>query len=311
MAQTGMITPGRPTLGAWSAYGLGTIIQNLPAYIALLDPAGPSVDGVRNGSSGWLPPVYQGTAFRSEGTPVLNLNPKVEKAQPIENAKLDLLRAFHPKYQQRHPKELELDAPITNLELAARMQLAATDAMDITRESVGMHSLYGLNNQVTASYGKRCLMARWLVKRGVRFVQIMMRGQPWDTHTTMLLIRIVAVRKRTSPSGRCSLICSNGGCSIRRSYSGEESLAVHRGRNCVGIMLKQAQKGVIITPTVLVCGWPAVGSREAKPMARQMNSVIARWLIAPKCRTIMLRFFTYSVWIMKNLCTPAMAVMKN
>ena len=184
MAQTGLITPGRPTLGAWAAYGLGTINQNLPAYVALPDPAGHSVDGVRNWSSGWLPPVYQGTAFRSEGTPVLNLKPTVEKVAAIRAGKLDLLRTLNADHRKRHPRELDLDARITNLELAARMQLAATDAMDITRETKGTQAMYGLDKSVTASYGKRCLMARRLVERGVRYVQIMMKGQPWDTHTS-------------------------------------------------------------------------------------------------------------------------------
>jgi hypothetical protein len=177
MAQTGLITPGRPTLGAWAAYGLGTINQNLPAYVALPDPAGHSVDGVRNWSSGWLPPVYQGTAFRSEGTPVLNLKPTVEKAPSVQAGKLDLLRSLNAGHKQRHPRELDLDARITNL------QLAATEAMDITRETKGTQAMYGLDKSVTASYGKRCLMARRLVERGVRYVQIMMKGQPWDTHT--------------------------------------------------------------------------------------------------------------------------------
>jgi hypothetical protein len=182
MAQTGLIIPGRPTLGAWSAYGLGTINQNLPAYIVLPDPAGHSVDGIRNWSNGWLPPIYQGTAFRSEGTPVLNLQPSVAKARSVQDSKLNLLRSLNAGHKTRHPRELELDARITNLELAARMQLAATDAMDITQESAETHSLYGLDNTTTASYGKRCLMARRLVERGVRYIQILMKGQPWDTH---------------------------------------------------------------------------------------------------------------------------------
>ncbi|MFP6621395.1 MAG: DUF1501 domain-containing protein [Pirellulaceae bacterium] len=183
MAQTGLIIPGRPTLGSWAAYGLGTVNQNLPAYVALPDPAGHSVDGVRNWSSGWLPPVYQGTAFRSEGTPVLNLKPTIKKPRSVQAGKLDLLRSLNAGHQKRHPRELDLDARITNLELAARMQLAATDAMNVTRETAATQAMYGLDNSVTSSYGKRCLMARRLVERGVRYVQIMMKGQPWDTHT--------------------------------------------------------------------------------------------------------------------------------
>ncbi len=184
LAQTGLIIPGRPTMGAWASYGLGTVNQNLPAYVALPDPAGPSTDGARNWSSGWLPPVYQGTAFRSVGSPVLNLQPTRALVGDTRQRKLDLLRTLNRKHQNRHPQELELDARINNLELAARMQLAATDAVDITRESAATQEAYGLNNSVTQSYGKRCLMARRLVERGVRFVQIMMKSQPWDTHTS-------------------------------------------------------------------------------------------------------------------------------
>lgn len=182
MAQTGLIVPGRPTLGAWAAYGLGTVNQNLPAYVALPDPQGQSVDGIRNWSSGWLPPIYQGTAFRSQGTPVLNLKPRQEKPAVVEAGKLNLLRTLNAGHKERHSGELELDARITNLELAARMQLAATDAMDITHESLATQEAYGLTEETTASYGRRCLMARRLVERGVRYVQIMMKGQPWDTH---------------------------------------------------------------------------------------------------------------------------------
>ncbi len=183
MAQTGLITPGRPTLGAWSAYGLGTVNQNLPAYIVLPDPTGQSVDGVRNWSNGWLPPVYQGTPFRSEGTPVLNLQPKYVQSEEVRHAKMDLLRSINARHKANHPHELELDARISNLELAARMQLAATDAMDISQETAVTQKAYGLEDKVTLSYGKRCLMARRLVERGVRFVQILMSGQPWDTHS--------------------------------------------------------------------------------------------------------------------------------
>ena len=148
------------------------------------DPSGPSTDGARNWSSGWLPPIYQGTAFKSNGSPVLNLQPTKSISSSTRERKLDLLRTLNQKHLDRHPKEMELDARINNLELAARMQLAATDAVDITRETAATQEAYGLNNKTTQSYGKRCLMARRLVERGVRFVQIMMSGQPWDTHTS-------------------------------------------------------------------------------------------------------------------------------
>jgi hypothetical protein len=183
MANTGMIVAGRPNIGSWAAYGLGTENQNLPAYVALPEPAGLPVDGPRNWSSGWLPPIYQGTVFRSEGTPVLHLKPKNARPEAIEQNRMALLRSLNEKHKQSRPGELELDARIASFELAARMQLSATEALDINQESAATHKLYGLDQDKTRAYGKRCLMARRLVERGVRFVQIFLAGQPWDTHS--------------------------------------------------------------------------------------------------------------------------------
>jgi hypothetical protein len=183
MMHTGLTVAGRPTVGAWAAYGLGTVNRNLPAYVVLPDPRGLPVDGIRNWSSGWLPPLFQGTAFRSEGVPVLNLKPKAARAAGAEEGRLKLLADLNAGHRARHPDEEELDARIASFELAARMQLAATDALDVERESPATHRLYGLDNPVTRPYGLRCLMARRLVERGVRFVQVFMTGQPWDTHS--------------------------------------------------------------------------------------------------------------------------------
>jgi Protein of unknown function (DUF1501) len=183
MMHTGLTVAGRPTIGAWAAYALGTLNQNLPAYIVLPDPRGLPVDGIRNWSSGWLPPVYQGTSFRSEGVPVLNLRAKAPRSADVEQGRLQLLSDLNADHKARHPGELELDARISGFELAARMQLAATDALDVSRETTQIQQLYGFDNPTTRPYGARCLMARRLVERGVRFVQVFMSGQPWDAHT--------------------------------------------------------------------------------------------------------------------------------
>ena len=175
MAQTGMTSGGRPTLGSWAAYGLGTENRNLPAFVALPDPSGASVNGVRNWTSGWLPPRYQG--------PVLNLQPKQPRPPAIEDARAKLLRQLNEKHLAERPGELELEARIETFELAGRMQLAATDALDLSQETEETQKLYGLDNATTKSYGTRCLMARRLVERGVRFVSLFMSGQPWDTHS--------------------------------------------------------------------------------------------------------------------------------
>ncbi len=182
MMHTGLVVSGRPSIGAWVAYGLGSENQNLPAYVVLPDPGGLPVDGIRNWSSGWMPPLFQGTPLRSQGMPVLNLQPKTPRPADVEQARLTLLGNMNAQHKALHPGELELDARIASFELAARMQIAASDALDIKHESAEVRALYGLDDKKTQAYGTRCLMARRLVERGVRYVQLFMAGQPWDTH---------------------------------------------------------------------------------------------------------------------------------
>ena len=184
MAQTGLTTAGRPTLGAWAAYGLGTENRSLPAFVALPDPSGPSVDGVRNWSSGWLPPTYQGTVFREQGSPVLNLQSREPRSRAVEQGRAQLLQRLNERHFADRPGNLELEARIASFELAGRMQLAALDALDLAQETAETQRAYGLEHPTTRSYGKRCLMARRLVERGVRFVSLFMASQPWDTHSS-------------------------------------------------------------------------------------------------------------------------------
>jgi hypothetical protein len=185
LMHTGRTLPGRPSLGAWVVYGLGTENQNLPAYVVLDDPKQLPVNGVQNWQAGWLPPVYQGTRFRSEGPPLLNLKPEQELPSPLVEAERALRRRMDEAHKQKRMEYAELDARISSFELAARMQLTATDALDLSKESAETKEMYGLNQEVTASYGKRCLMARRLVERGVRFVQIYIERQIWDTHSDL------------------------------------------------------------------------------------------------------------------------------
>jgi hypothetical protein len=121
--------------------------------------------------------------FRSEGMPVLNLRPRTSRPQGVEENRLRLLQELNRQHRRERPEEMELDARIANFEMAARMQLSAGDALDTTQETPATHRLYGLDNPTTRPYGTRCLMARRLVERGVRYVQLFMAGQPWDTHT--------------------------------------------------------------------------------------------------------------------------------
>ncbi|MBM3737990.1 MAG: DUF1501 domain-containing protein [Acidobacteria bacterium] len=185
LMHSGRTLPGRPSLGAWVTYGLGSENQNLPAYVVLDDPKGLPINLTQNWQSGWMPPVYQGTRFRSEGLPLLNLQPPEELPSPLVEAQRDLLRSLDEPHRSARPGFGELDARIASYELAARMQLSATDALDLSREDAATQEMYGLNDEATRSYGRRCLMARRLVERGVRFVQIFIEGQIWDNHSNL------------------------------------------------------------------------------------------------------------------------------
>jgi hypothetical protein len=185
LMQSGRTIPGRPSLGAWVVYGLGSENRNLPAYVVLDDPKGLPINGIQNWQSGWLPPVYQGTRFRSEGSPLLNLKPAEEVPEPLAEARRELLRQLDEAHRAERRAQPDLDARIAAYELAARMQLSATDALDLSQESEETRELYGLSREETRSYGRRCLMARRLIERGVRFVQIFIEGQIWDTHSDL------------------------------------------------------------------------------------------------------------------------------
>jgi hypothetical protein len=181
LRHSGSQFPGRPSLGSWVAYGLGSENANLPAYVVMSDGAmksGPSVFG-----SGFLPAIYQGTVFRSGQYPVLNLaNPKgtTEKAQ---RHSLDLIAELNQRHLESHPGGSELEARIASYELAFRMQSAAPDVVDLTQESDATKALYGINEPITEDFGRKCLLARRLVERGVRFVQLYSGtniGEDWD-----------------------------------------------------------------------------------------------------------------------------------
>src|SRR6516162_6680730 len=185
LIHTGKMGPGRPSLGSWVVYGLGSENQNLPAYVVLDDPKGLPINGIENWQSGFLPPLYQGTRFRATGSPVLNLKPDVEQPAEIVRMQHDLLARLDNLHKTVRPGQPNLDARIASYELAARMQLAASDALDLSKETKSTLELYGIGKQPTESYGRRCLIARRLVERGVRFVQLYVDGNRWDHHTNL------------------------------------------------------------------------------------------------------------------------------
>src|SRR5262249_5117250 len=151
---------GRPAWGSWVLYGLGTERQNLPAYVVLTDPGGLPVDGPNNWSSGYLPAVYQGTPFRAAGTPVAHLARPAGVSAAARHNQFEVLNALNAAHLRRHPRNAELEARIRHFELAAEMQTAVPEALDLSKETAETRKLYGLDDPKSAEYGKRCLIAR-------------------------------------------------------------------------------------------------------------------------------------------------------
>ncbi|MSR31120.1 MAG: DUF1501 domain-containing protein [Gemmataceae bacterium] len=172
---------GRPTMGSWLTYALGSESNNLPSYMVLSDEGLP-VDGTHNWSSGFMPAYYQGTVLRPKEPRILNLDPPKEVRGLSQKKNLGLLNQLNKNFNALRPGEAELESRISSYELAASMQDSAREAFDLSQEPAHIRALYGLDNNETRSYATRCLIARRLVERGVRFVQLFLNGQPWDTH---------------------------------------------------------------------------------------------------------------------------------
>lgn len=179
---SGRIQAGRPVVGSWMTYALGSENQNLPAYVVLTDPGGVPVIGVDNWSNGWLPSLFQGTVVRPQEPRILNLDPPAHLRGEPQEKMLDYLDSLNREHLAERPGENDLAARLASYELAARMQTAAKEALDIASEPKSIQTMYGLDVKETRDFGSRCLIARRLVERGVRFVQICTGNQHWDHH---------------------------------------------------------------------------------------------------------------------------------
>jgi hypothetical protein len=181
-ALTGRGIAGFPSIGSWAAYGLGTENQDLPAFVALED----TYTTIRNRvwGSAWLPPVYQGTRMNVEGSPIFDINRPKDVSEDQQRSFLQLVNDLNRvQKRERYAHDLELDARISNYELAARMQLAATQVANLSKETEATRKLYGMDDTKTAHFGTCCLMARRLVENGVRFVTVVNGG--WDHHNNI------------------------------------------------------------------------------------------------------------------------------
>ncbi len=181
LRSTGSMVPGKPCLGSWSVYGLGSENQNLPAFVVMSDGAMKS--GPQGYGAGYLPAVYQGTVFRAGATPILDLATPEGINAPAQRTTLDFIHQMDQRHLAARPGDDELEARIAAYELAYRMQSTAPEAVDISKESAATRKLYGIGEPATDDFGRKCLLARRMVERGVRFIQLYSgthQGDDWD-----------------------------------------------------------------------------------------------------------------------------------
>jgi hypothetical protein len=186
MMNSGRILSGSPALGSWVNYGLGSVNENLPGFVVMLDQSGGPINGAKNWSSGFMPATYAGTVFRATGSPINDLSMPDGVTDPLRREVLDSLGRLNERHRAARPDNSELAARIATYELAFKMQQTAPEAVDLSQESQPTRDLYGLDNEMTRDFGTRCLLARRLVERGVRFIQVYSGGahndDNWDAH---------------------------------------------------------------------------------------------------------------------------------
>ncbi len=181
---TGVFTAGRPSLGAWVSYGMGTENQDLPAFVVIPDSSSDPVNGPRNWGAGFMPAVYQGNRLQGGAEPIANLTPPAEMTPERQQRKLSFLDELNRRHSQTRSQQSELEARIASYELAFRMQSSAPEAVDLSQETAETQALYGIGKKQTDTFGRNCLLARRLVERGVRFVQLYHgTGSKWDAHS--------------------------------------------------------------------------------------------------------------------------------
>jgi len=187
---TGAISIGKPALGSWVNYGLGSANRNLPGFVVMTDPRGGPIGSASNWSSGFMPATHQGTLFRSKGSPLLDLATPEGTSDQTQRRGLDLLKDLNAKHLVSRPEMDELAARIESYELAYRMQSEATEVVDLDRIDAKTKTMYGMDNPLTADFGRKCLITKQLLERGVRFIQLYSGGghieETWDGHTNCI-----------------------------------------------------------------------------------------------------------------------------
>jgi hypothetical protein len=186
MMNSGRVLSGHPSLGSWVNYGLGSVNENLPGYVVMLDKTGGPISGAKNWSSGYIPASYQATVLRPQGTPIMDLKPYGDMTRSEQRRLLDHLRHFNEEHFAEREDNSDLAARIASYELAYRMQETAPEAVDVDSEPEHVKNLYGMDQERTEDFGRKCLLARRMVERGVRFIQVYSGGahndDNWDAH---------------------------------------------------------------------------------------------------------------------------------
>ncbi len=183
---TGNVVIGKPSMGSWLSYGLGSENESLPSFVVMTDPRGGPISGPSNWTAGYMPAAYQGTLFRSTGAPLLDLTTPAGTTARTQRDSLDLLKKLNEEHLEARPNESEMAARILSYELAYKMQTTAADVVDLGKESEQTREMYGLNDKRTADFGRKCLITRRLLEKGVRFIQLYSGGghieDTWDGH---------------------------------------------------------------------------------------------------------------------------------
>jgi hypothetical protein len=205
MMNSGRILGGHPCLGSWVTYGLGSVNENLPGFVVMLDQSGGPISGAKNWSSGYMPAVYQGTVIRASGVPIHNLALPSGMSSRVQRQLLDRLREKNEDHLAPRADNSELSARIASYELAFRMQEHAPEAVDFSQETRETLALYGIDEDRTADFGRKCLLARRLVERGVRFIQVYSGGGAqaddtnWDAHNDIVINHTMHAGKTDKP----------------------------------------------------------------------------------------------------------------
>jgi hypothetical protein len=190
MMNSGRILSGHPSLGSWINYGLGSVNENLPGYVVMLDKTGGPISGPKNWSSGYMPAAYEGVVIRADGTPIHDLETPPGLTREAQRRLLDRLREKNEEHRAARADNSALAARIASYELAFKMQQHAPEAVDYSQETKKTLELYGIDRPQTADFGRKCLLARRLVERGVRFIQVYSGGahndDNWDAHSDMV-----------------------------------------------------------------------------------------------------------------------------